>query len=198
MVMKPASDQLIAWVGRHILPHEPRLRAWLRTAFPACDVDDVVQEAYCRIAAMGDASHVTDSRRYLFHTARNVILQQIRRSRVISIEAASGMAELEDASPLDLLSPERIVGDRQTLARVEKLIDQLPERARRIFRLRKIDGLSQHEIAAQLGIAEVIVENEVSRGLRRILQSMTDEERAEMPRRRPRGNKHDQRSHFRD
>ncbi len=35
------SDQLVAWVGRHILPHERRLRVWLRAAFPTVDVDEV-------------------------------------------------------------------------------------------------------------------------------------------------------------
>lgn len=35
------SDQLVAWVGRHILPHERQLRALLRADFPSVDVDDV-------------------------------------------------------------------------------------------------------------------------------------------------------------
>ena len=196
--MKPASDQIIAWLGCHILPHEARLRAWLRAAFKAIEVSDVVQEAYCRIAALGRVDHIDDPRRYLFHTARNVVLEQMRRDRVVNIETVSGLAELERAMPEDEVTPERVLAGRRTLERVEQLIADLPDRGRHIFRLRKIEGLSQREIAAQLGITETIVENELSRGLRRIIQSMTEEERAEMPIRRPRDKKHEQRNSRRD
>jgi RNA polymerase sigma factor (sigma-70 family) len=182
--MRPASDELIAWVGRHILPQERQLRSWLRGAFPAIDVDDVVQEAYCRIAALDHVAHIEDPRRYLFRTARNVVLEQIRRTRVVSIEAASGLAELEEAIAGEAESPEHIVADRRALARVEQLIALLPDRARQIFRMRKIDGVPQREIAEQLGYSETVIENEVARGLRRILEALTEEERAELPIRR--------------
>lgn len=178
--MTIASSLLIGWVGRHILPHERQLRSWLRSAFPTIDVDDVIQEAYCRITALDRFDHISDARRYFFRTARNIVLEQIRRERVVSIEAASGLAELEQSLGEDH-SPERIVAGRRALDRVERLIDSLPERARQIFRLRKIDGVPQREIAERMGLTETIVENEVARGLRRILNQLSDDERAEMP-----------------
>ncbi|WP_271301032.1 RNA polymerase sigma factor [Sphingomonas sp. CV7422] len=180
------SDQLIAWVGRHVLPHERQVRVWLRAAFPAADIDDVVQETYCRLAGLDAFDHISDPRSYFFRTARNVVLEQIRRDRVVRIEAASGLADLESA-PETACSPEEIVADRHMLARIERLIDALPERARQIFRLRKIDGIAQRDIATQLRVSETVVENDIARGLRRILDQLTDEEKAELPIRRPRG-----------
>jgi RNA polymerase sigma factor (sigma-70 family) len=187
--MEPATEQLVGWVGRHILPHEPSLRAWIRSAFPGIDVDDVIQEAYCRIATLDHVGHILDPRQYFFRMARNIVLDQLRRTRVVSIEAASGLVELEDAVADDSLSPERIFAGKRALERVEQLIAALPERGRRAFRLRKIDGYSQREIAAIMGVSEEIVENEVARGLRRILQWMTEEERAELRVRPRRGGK---------
>lgn len=178
--MEPASPQLIGWVGRHILPLEARLRSWLRSAFPTIDADDVIQETYCRISALDSVAHIVDPRSYFFQTARNVVLQQIRRTRVVSIEAASGLGEFDQALAEDDASPERIVAGRRALARVEALIAALPDRCRQIFQLRKIEGVSQREIATRLGVTETIVENEVTRGLRRILDAMGEEERAEM------------------
>lgn len=182
--MEPASLQLIGWVGRHILPLEARLRSWLRSAFPGIDVDEVVQETYCRISALDSVAHIADPRGYFFQTARNVVLQQIRRTRVVSIEAASGLVEFDHAMAEEDASPERIVAGRRALARVEALIAALPDRCRQIFQLRKIDGISQREIATRLGVTETIVENEVARGLRRILDAMSEEERTEMGGRR--------------
>ncbi|TCM19376.1 RNA polymerase sigma-70 factor (ECF subfamily) [Novosphingobium sp. PhB165] len=170
---------LVGWVGRHVLPHERQLRKWLRSAFPAIDVDDVVQEAYCRISELDRFEHIDDPRRYFFRTARNIVLEQVRRDRVVRIEAASGLVEMEHA--LDEFSPERIAAGRSALQRVERLIDALPERARQVFRLRKIEGVSQREIASRLGLTENVVENEVARGLRRILNQMTDDERGDLP-----------------
>ncbi|USI74773.1 RNA polymerase sigma factor [Sphingomonas morindae] len=178
-----ANKRLIGWVGRHVLPHERELRGWLRAAFPQADIDDVVQEAYCRLAALDAVDHIDDPRRYFFRTARNVVLEQVRRTRVVAIDTASGLAEFETALAEDSVSPERIVAGRRALARVEALIAGLPDRARQILRWRKIDGLAQREIAERLGLTEHVVENEVARGLRRVLDAMTAEERAELPRR---------------
>ncbi|GFE77760.1 RNA polymerase sigma factor [Novosphingobium sp. TCA1] len=177
---------LVGWVGSNILPHERQLRKWLRSAFLTIDVDDVVQEAYCRISELECVDHIDDPARYLFRTARNIVLEQLRRERVVRIDAASGMAEMENGL-VDEFSPERIAAGRSALQRVERLIDALPDRARQVFRLRKIEDVPQREIAARLGLSENVVENEVARGLRRILQQMTEDERIEMPvrRRRP-------------
>lgn len=191
-------DETIAWIGRYILPLEPRLRAWLRSAFRSIEVDDVVQEAYCRISSSGDLDRIEHPQQYLFRVARNIVLEQIRRSRVVSIETVSGFAELENSIPDELSAPDRILEGRRTLARVEELIAALPERAGRVFRLRKVEGLTQRQIAQQLGITETMVENDVARGLRRILTEMTEEERAELPLRGSRDRWHDRQARIRD
>lgn len=178
-----SSDQLVVWVGRHILPHERQLRVWLRAAFPSVDVDDVVQETYCRISALDRFDHIDDPRSYFFRAARNVVLEQIRRERVVSIGAASGLAELDNA-PDPAQSPEEIVAGRHMVTRIERLIDALPDRARQVFRLRKIDGMAQRDIALRLRIPETAVENDVARGLLRILSQLSEEEKAELPIRR--------------
>jgi RNA polymerase sigma-70 factor (ECF subfamily) len=71
-------------------------------------------------------------------------------------------------------SPERVVAARRELDEVLRLIDRLPDRCRRVFEMRKIQGLSQREIAARLGITETVVENEVGRGLRLISRALRD------------------------
>jgi RNA polymerase sigma factor (sigma-70 family) len=164
--------RVMAWVAREVLVHEASLRAWLRRRMSPDDVEDVVQECYCRIASLGDVSHIRSGRAYLFTTARMLVLERIRRSRVVSIDTAIELETLDVAD--EHPSPEQIAAGRQELHRVKRLIDELPERCRNIFRMRKIEGLSQKEVAEALNISEHIVENDVVKGLRLILKAVAE------------------------
>ncbi|MGF7146729.1 RNA polymerase sigma-70 factor (ECF subfamily) [Sphingomonas zeicaulis] len=161
------------WVGREILPHERDLRIWLQRRFVAADdVEDIVQECYCRLAQLPDVSGIGSPRAYLFTMARNLAYRQRRTATVVRIEPIADT----DADHLhsDLPSPERVAVARQELGRVQAALATLSDRARRIFLMRRVEGISQKEIAATLGVSEVIVENEASRSLRTILKLMTE------------------------
>ena len=165
----------MAWLGREILPHEAAVRVWLRRSFAAAgDVDDIIQETYCRLAALSNIEHIDQPRGYFFQAARSVALEQIRRARVVRIETVSEIEALDLA--LEEPSAERIVSGRRELERVRGLIAALPERCRRIFEMRKIEGVPQREIARRLGVTEHVVENESVRGLRAILAAMTEQD----------------------
>ena len=168
-------EALADWVGREILPHERDLRLWLRRRLvAAADVEDIVQECYCRLAQLDDVAHVTTPRAYLSTMARNLAQRQRKHARVVRIEA---LAEAFDAEPeSDQLSPERFAAARQELERVQAAISTLPERARRIFLMRRVEGLTQKEIAAAMGVSEAVVENDASRSLRAILKLITEPE----------------------
>jgi len=145
----------------------------------ANDVEDIVQESYCRIACLTDVSHIRSGRAYLFTTARMLVLERIRRSRVVSIDTAMEIDKIDLV--YDAPSPEQIVTGRHEFQRVKRLIDALPERCRKVFRMRKIDGLSQRQVAAALGISEHTVENDVAKGLKLILKVIADgEQQAEI------------------
>jgi RNA polymerase sigma-70 factor (ECF subfamily) len=53
-------------------------------------------------------------------------------------------------------------------------IQSLPDRCREVLTLRKIEGLSQREIAARMGISEHTVEAQVANGMRRCAQFFRD------------------------
>lgn len=166
---------LADWVGREILPHERELRTWLRRRLlAAADVEDVVQECYCRLAQLPDVSHITLPRAYLFTMARNLAEQQRKRARVVRIETMADATDAQLAS--DPLSPDRFAAARQELGRVQAALATLPERAQLIFMMRKVEGRSQKEIAQVLGVSEAVVENEASRSLRAVLRQLTDAE----------------------
>jgi RNA polymerase sigma-70 factor (ECF subfamily) len=62
------------------------------------------------------------------------------------------------------------VARAQELELLTQAIQSLPTRCRQVLTLRKIYGLSQKEVAAQLGIAEHTVEAQGTIGLRKLAE----------------------------
>ena len=176
--------EIVAWVGRHILPHEADVRAWLRRcgASPE-DADDIVQEAYCRLATLDSVAHIVNGRAYLFQTARNIGIERLRRAKIVRIDHLTEieLADVVDSGP----SPERITADRNELRRVQALIEELPDRCRQIFKLRRIHGVPQREVARLLSVTENVVELQVMRGVRLILKRLAEDEGSAAPQTAP-------------
>lgn len=179
---RTAEDRLrvVAWVSTEIVPHEAAVRSWLRPRVRSePDIDDLVQETYAKLASLTAVDQIAHPRGYLFQTVRNLLTDHIRRERIVQIEAVADIEELH--APDHEPGPEQVVGDRREVARVLALIDDLPDRCRRIFRLRKLEGVSQREIARRLNVSESIVENDVVKGLRLVMQAMRAGEAQDRP-----------------
>jgi RNA polymerase sigma-70 factor (ECF subfamily) len=166
------NDALIDWIGRCILPEEAYVRAWLRRrSIISAEIDDIVQESYRRIASISNFRDVKNPRAYFIEVARNILLEQLRRSRIVRIDT---VAEIEILNlPDDRPDQERTTIAKAELLRLNALINELPARCRTIFVLRKIDGLSQKQIALKLGITENTVETQIGRGLRLLVAAWT-------------------------
>lgn len=159
------------WLARHVTPHEPALRAWLRGQRTAdLDVDDLVQETYALLAGLARVDHIESPRAYAFQTAQSLIRRHLRRRRIVQFE---GLDEREAhiRAADDVPSPERHVAARQELWRVRDLIAVLPSRRREAFVLRRIEGLSQRDIAQRMGISKSVVEKHIGRALRYLMEA---------------------------
>ena len=170
--------RIVLWVGGQVMPHEGDVRLWLRKSrVPEGDIDDLIQEAYCRMAALDSVEHIARPAGYFFQIVRNLLIEQIRRSRVVRFDTA---VEIEAFPGGDEASPERITAARRELERVQSLMADLPDRCRRIVELRKIHGMSQRDIARTMGVSESIVENDCVKGLRLILKGLRNAEPREL------------------
>jgi RNA polymerase sigma-70 factor (ECF subfamily) len=144
------------------------LRSWLRShRLINADVEDIVQETYAALASLDRVDHIRDSRTYLFSVARRLMVRCLRRKRVISIDAMAevDLSELQTDEP----SPEAQADSGRELRRVAEQIETLPAKCRRAFLLRKVDGLSQAQIAAEMGISENTVEKHLGKALRLLM-----------------------------
>ena len=157
---------LAAWVAGEVMPHEPFVRGWFsRRRISPEDVDELLQEAYCRLAMLDAFDHIDNPRAYFLSIARNLMLRRLKRQQIVSIETVAEIDTLRDDSHP---SPEDQVASRMAYDRVLRIIATLPERCGRIVRLRKVEGWSQREIAHHLGISEKAVEKQVWLGVKAV------------------------------
>jgi RNA polymerase sigma factor (sigma-70 family) len=158
------------------LEFEGVLRACLyRYARNFADVDELLQDTYTHLLAAGAAPNreeIRSIRAFALTVARNVALSWLRHRQVVSIEL---VADLEALELLDERGQvEEIVNTHQELALLAAAVARLPTRCRQVFTLRKVYGLSQKEIAAELGISENTVEQHLARGMRLCSAALAD------------------------
>lgn len=168
--MPPQDPEAAAWFATHLQPHEPMLRAWLRSRFARPgDVDDVVQEAFVRVLHARQTGVIDSPKAFLFATARNLVLARLRHEAVAGLQ--DGLTESDASGVLDESADvPRAVSHAQELELLTQAIQSLPTRCRQIITLRKIYGLSQKEVAAELGISEHTVEAQGTIGLRKLAE----------------------------
>lgn len=177
MTMRISGDRAV-WLETHVLPHEMAVRQWLSRRVKApIEVEDVLQEAYAVMASLDDIAHVKNPRAYFFTVARSLVLQQLRRARIVSIEAVAEVERLDTVG--DQLTPERYATGGEDLRRIAEMIASLPEKCRQAYLLRKVYGYSQREIAEKMSVSESTVEKHIGKGLRLLLAAQAGQTASE-------------------
>jgi RNA polymerase sigma factor (sigma-70 family) len=159
------------WFTEQILSHEVSLTRYLNRVWPnMSEIPDLRQDIYVRVYESARGSRPASPRAFLFATARNLLIDHIRRSSVVSIEPTADGAALD--ALVDDVSPERNVGARQELQSLALAFDSLSDKCRSVVWLRRIEGLSQRQTAERLGLREVAVESQLARGMRLLARAV--------------------------
>lgn len=157
------------WFSEQVLPHEAHyLRTARRWSRGRDEALDLVQEAYLKLLLHDDWRAIRDPRRYTVTTIRNLVLQRIRRSRIVAITdiPAHDVADIYDEGP----SVFDIVAGREALLGLLDDVERLAPVCRRVIRMRKFEDLPPREIARRLGISLSTVETHLARGMRQLMQ----------------------------
>ena len=150
---------------RAFLENERGIKRYLSRFFSRSqDIDDLTQETFLRAFAESGRD-VVSPRAFLYRIARNLALNERDR---MSYRTTTYMEDYPDSSVLgagDQVTAEDVVEGRRKMAVFAEAIAALPPQCRRVFVLRKVQGLSQKDVARQLGLSVSTVEKHLATGL---------------------------------
>ena len=163
-------SQRARWLAQNIVPHERRIRMWLSRRCYDLDVDDIIQEMYARLASLASVDEIRNPRQYATQTAFSILANQLRHSRIVPMIPIADFDDVELGASPDA-TPEERVGLRDDVREIYAALEVLPRRCRQAFLLRRVDGFSQKEVAARLGISEKTVEKYMAQGVRCLIRA---------------------------
>jgi RNA polymerase sigma factor (sigma-70 family) len=158
---------LHAWFLREVLPLEAVLTQYLRNNWRnRADVADLLQDVYVKVYDAAVTQRPKSTKSFVFMTARNLLVDRVRRDKVIPLEAVEDLDALGAAA--DAPGPEAQSIAREELRRLQTALDQIPPRAHEAFVLFHVENLSQREVAARMNISENTVGWYLKTGLEEI------------------------------
>jgi len=127
------------------------------------DIEDLRQEIYTRVYEAARREIPAHPKQFVLRTARNLLINHVRREQIVPIEAVSDLDVLGDVA--DVLGPERHAIARDMLRRLQAALDRLPSRCREVVVLRRIEGLTRDEIAVRMDISTDTVSEHLAKGM---------------------------------
>lgn len=177
--MPACSPERVRWVAQYIIPAEPGVRLSLqRSGVGLHEIDDLVQDAYRKLAELASVDHIDRPQAFFMQVVKNLRRDRLRRDKIIQFEEFTEIHGSIVKSGEPCL--EAVVCARQELSLVEAVLASLPTLCRDIFTLKRIEGLSQREIASRLGVSEHIVENDVRKAVKALQAKLRSPETSEL------------------
>jgi|GEM_PF-228296 len=159
------TPEVRAWFVREVLPLEADLMQYLHHNWRnQNDIADLRQDVYMRVLESAKRALPDRTRHFVFTTARNLLIDRVRRARIIPFDAVADADALGLA--MDAPGPDRTVLARDELRRLQTALDRLPARSREAVVMGRVEGLTGRQIAARMGISEAAVSKHIDAGIR--------------------------------
>ncbi len=143
------------------------LRKYFRSrVYNPQDVEDLVQEVFCRLSERAELDQIENQEGYLFQTAANLLRDRARREQTRS-SANRDLTDMAENS-FEEISPERVLLGKRRVEELTRALMELPERTRVIFLLHRFEDRKYGEIARQLGISVSSVEKHMMDAIRHL------------------------------
>lgn len=154
--------------NEEILPLKDKLyRFACRLVEDADEAQDMVQEVFMRLwDRKGEIHQFRSIEAFAMTMTRNLCIDWLR---------TSGRLRKDDPSEMDLadpVTPYDLTEMRDTVTRINYLVNHLPEQQKMILHLRDIEGYDFDEIAAILGLNLNVIRVNLSRARKKIKEQL--------------------------
>jgi RNA polymerase sigma-70 factor (ECF subfamily) len=142
----------------------PRLYYFIKGFLKVEDeVDDVIQDVFVKLwENRNNITSVETFNSWVFTVTKNEVISLFRSK----IKKAEFETRIRETVIQTEIFTDTMLEYNEIKGRVDQLIEQLPEKRRQIFKLSREQGLSQKEIANQLGISVKTVEDHMMHAIR--------------------------------
>lgn len=124
--------------------------------------DEALQETYLRLEKASLLAPVRRPVHYLYQIALNIAADRRRaETRRMTAAEIDVVLDLADEAP----DPARVAEARSELRALQRVMDEMPERRRAIFRAVLLENVSRRVIAEKYGVSTRTVDIEVQRAL---------------------------------
>lgn len=139
--------------------------------------EDITQEVFVSLWEDKDRLQIRNIESFLYMVVRNKCIDYIKRLRITE-NRNLGFGEqlkVEELYHIDFIRDEPyILIEEELRLEIEKTIERLPARCREVFKLSRIEGLKNREIAEKLDISVKNVERHLKRALQTFHETFSD------------------------
>lgn len=186
----------VAILGRMFEAQKPRLLRTVNVRMhpkvrARVGASDVVQDAYVEVLARVD-EYVRDPRIPFFLWMRRIVGQRLMKTHRFHLDAQRRDARQEspaerrmpDASTFAMVeilrderpSPLSVVAQGESRDRLVGMLDQMSETDREVLAMRHFEGLSNEEVAQELGLGKHAASKRYIRALKRLKELVQEDE----------------------
>lgn len=124
--------------------------------------EDLVSNTFAKIwQKMNEGLEIDNFKAFMYQAVRNECLSYLRGKK-----DTIGLENVVEVN-------EEIIDTSERDAKIWKAIDELPPKCREIFLLSKRDGLSNEEIAEEMGISIKTVKNQMTKAFSRLREAFS-------------------------
>lgn len=134
----------------------------LKIVEDAQEAEDIVEDAFMKVwQRIENGDNIENFRAYMYRSVRNECISFLRNKKEF--------VEFENIPEID----DETIDTSERDAKIWKAIEELPEKCREIFLLSKRDGLSNEEIAIEMGISVKTVKNQMTKAFSRLREALS-------------------------
>lgn len=157
----------------------PRLNDFARNVVNDDGISqDIVQEVFVKVWEKKAEIESLNIEAFLFRLVRNRCIDYIKHLKVVNnrLQKIHIASKYEELYRIDFVGNEPyVLIEAELKMKIEKIIQDLPDRCREVFMLSRMNGLKNKEIAERLGINIKNVERHLNRALQSFRVNFSEE-----------------------